>query len=732
MTGRPTAYPRTCPPREHPRARPVHLRICLNRGANLHSLPDRLDAGSPYPLGATFDGLGVNFAVFSANAERIELCVFSPDGKRELRRYELPEWTDEVWHGYLPDAEPGLVYGYRAYGPYRPEEGHRFNPNKLLLDPYARKLVGQIRWTDALHGYRVGHRREDLSFDKRDSAPAMPKAVVVDDHFDWSGDRKPNTPWSDTVVYEAHVKGLTRLFDLVPPQERGTYKALGHPRVIEHLQRLGVTALELLPIHAFTQDRFLQEKGLRNYWGYNSLAFFAPEQSYFATDSQDELRRAVRKLHAGGIEVILDVVYNHTCEGSEKGPTLSWRGLDNATYYRLVQDQPRYAINDTGTGNTINTDKARVIQMIADSLRYWATSFGVDGFRFDLGLTLGRTETGFDPGHAFFDVLRQDPVLGKLKLSTEPWDIGPGGYQLGNFPPGFAEWNDKYRDTVRKFWRGDPSQRGDLAARLSGSGDLFDRRARRPWASVNLLAAHDGFTLADTVAYEQRHNEANKEDNRDGHSENYSRNWGVEGPTDDPAILAARATVQRSMLTTLFASLGTPMLVAGDEFGRTQGGNNNAYCQDDAISWLDWSLMDGEAGRALFDFTARLTELRRRFPMLRSKSFLYGQDAAGDGVNDIEWFDERGAPLSADDWNNPEGRALLMRRAVKRDTGGIEAVSLLLNGSEDAITFTLPPPHAARIVLIDSARPDQGEVEAGDEYELPAHAAALISWRLEA
>ncbi|MFS0773501.1 glycogen debranching protein GlgX [Sphingomonas sp. 1P08PE] len=697
------------------------------------SLPDRLEPGSPYPLGATCVGGGVNFAVFSANAEKIELCLFDNGGKRELQRFALTECTDEVWHGFLPDAGPGLLYGYRAYGPYEPEQGHRFNPHKLLLDPYARKLHGQIKWTDALHGYQVRSKREDLSYDKRDSAPAMPKGVVVDDHFDWSQDRRPNTPWADTVVYEAHVKGLTKLNELVPPQERGTYKALGHPKVIDHLKRLGVTALELMPIHAFTQDRFLVEKGLSNYWGYNTLSFFAPEQRYFATDSQDELRRAVRRLHAAGIEVILDVVYNHTCEGSEKGPTLSWRGLDNATYYRLVKDEPRYSINDTGTGNTINTDKSRVIQMIADSLRYWATSYGIDGFRFDLGLTLGRTENGFDPGHAFFDVLRQDPVLGRLKLSTEPWDIGPGGYQLGNFPPGFAEWNDKYRDTVRKFWRGDPSQRGDLAARLSGSGDLFDRRARRPWASVNLLAAHDGYTLYDTVAYEQRHNEANKEDNRDGHSENYSRNWGAEGETDDEGIKATRASVQRSMLTTLFASLGTPMLVAGDEFGRSQGGNNNAYCHDDDISWLDWSKMATPQGKSLFDFTARLTELRRRYPALRSKSFLYGEDAAGQGVNDIEWWDERGEQLSSDDWNNPDGRALVMRRAVKLDSGEVEAVTLLLNGSDDTIAFRLPPPeHATRTVLIDSTDPDIRDVEVEDEYQLGPHGAALIAWTMEA
>ncbi|WP_409529567.1 glycogen debranching protein GlgX [Sphingomonas sp.] len=685
--------------------------------------------GSPYPLGATFDGEGVNFAVFSANADRIELCIFDPKGKRELQRYTLPECTDEVWHGYLPDVGPGLLYGYRAHGPYEPEAGHRFNPNKLLLDPYARKLFGEIKWTDALHGYQIRSKKEDLSFDKRDSAAAMPKAVVVDDHFDWSRDVKPNTPWSETVIYEAHVKGLTKLMELVPPRERGTYAALGHPAVIKHLKRIGVTALELLPIHSFTQDRFLQEKGLRNYWGYNTLGFFAPEQAYFSSESQDELRRAVRRLHKAGIEVILDVVYNHTCEGSEKGPTLSWRGLDNASYYRLVQDQPRYTINDTGTGNTLNLSKARVIQMVADSLRYWATSFGIDGFRFDLGLTLGREADGFDPGSAFFDVLRQDPVLGRLKLLTEPWDVGPGGYQLGNFPPGFSEWNDKYRDTVRKFWRGDPSQRGDLAARLSGSGDLFDRRARRPWASLNMLAAHDGYTLADTVMYEQRHNEANKEDNRDGHSENYSRNWGAEGPTDDENIKAARGRVMRSMMTTLFASLGTPMIVAGDEFGRTQHGNNNAYCQDNEISWLDWQAAASEEGEAMIAFTARLADLRRRYQVLRAPQFLYGQDTPGHGVNDIEWWDERGEQLSDEDWNNPEGRALMMRRATKTDDDRVEAVSLLLNASPDPITFTLPPPHADRTVLIDSGKPEQGEIEIGDSYEVAPQSAVLITWR---
>jgi isoamylase len=698
----------------------------------LTSFPDRLESGSPYPLGATFDGLGVNFAVFSAHAEKIELCLFDPSGRREIKRFELPEWTDEVWHGYLPDAGPGLLYGYRAYGRYAPEEGHRFNPNKLLLDPYAKQMAGEVRWTDALHGYRVNSRKADLSFDKRDSAPAMPKGVVTHETFDWSRDVRPNTPPSETVIYEAHVKGLTKLFDAVSPPERGTFAALSNRKVIDHLKRLGITAIELMPIHAFTQDRFLLEKGLRNYWGYNSLNFFTPEPSFFGHRGQDELRAAVRRLHAAGIEVILDVVYNHTCEGSERGPTLSWRGLDNATYYRLVRDQPRYCVNDTGTGNTLDLSRARVIQMVADSLRYWATSFGIDGFRFDLGLTLGREEQGFNPSAAFFDVLRQDPVLGRLKLSAEPWDVGPGGYQLGNFPPGFAEWNDKYRDSVRRYWRGDPGMRGELAARLSGSGDLFDRRARRPWASVNALAVHDGFTLADTVAYEERHNEANKEDNRDGHSENYSRNWGAEGPTEEPAINDARQRVARSMLTTLFASLGTPLLLAGDEFGRTQQGNNNAYCQDNAISWIDWTLLDTDAGKSLFDFTARLIALRKRYPMLRASNFLYGQDSPGCGINDIEWFDERGEQLSPEDWNNPEGRALVMRRAARIESGEVEVITLLLNAGPNPLVFHLPPPReAGRTVQIDSAKPNEGPFDVEDEYEVAPQSAAILTWTMD-
>jgi isoamylase len=688
--------------------------------------PDRLEAGSPYPLGATFDGTGINFAVFSAHAEKIELCLFDPAGRREVARYVLPEWTDEVWHGYLPDALPGLVYGYRAYGPYAPDQGHRFNPNKLLLDPYAKKLVGSLKWTDALHGYRVRSSRSDLSFDRRDSAPAMPKAVVTHDSFDWSGDVRPNTPWSETVIYEAHVRGLSKLMEEVDPRERGTFAGLANGAVIEHLQRLGITAIELLPIHAYVSERFLQEKGLSNYWGYNTLSFFTPEPRYFAGDSHDELRLAVRRLHAAGIEVILDVVYNHTAEGSEQGATLSWRGLDNATYYRLVDGQPRHLVNDTGTGNTLNMSKARVIQMVADSLRYWVTSFGIDGFRFDLGTILGRTDEGFKPGAAFFDVLRQDPVLQRVKLISEPWDIGPGGYQLGNHPPGFAEWNDRYRDTVRRYWRGDSAMRGDLAARLAGSGDIFDRRARRPWASVNFLTSHDGNTLADLTSYEQRHNEANLEDNRDGHSENYARNWGHEGPTDDKAVLDMRARLRRSMLVTLLGSHGTPMLLGGDEFARTQGGNNNAYCQDNEISWFDWRHARSPEGEALTRFTRRLIDIRRRYPMLCSHRYFYGDEVAPD-LPDIDWWDERGMRLAQEDWDNSEGRALIMRLA-QRVEDRFEIVALMLNSSPEPLVYNLPPPSAVRRLLVDSAYPELDEHEIKDSYYLMQGAAAIVVW----
>ena len=692
-------------------------------------LPDRLSAGSPYPLGATFDGLGVNFAVFSANADKIELCIFDQLGRKQVGCLELPEWTDEVWHGYLPEAKPGLVYGFRAHGRYEPENGHRFNPNKLLLDPYARRMTGQLRWTDALHGYNVRSKRKDLSFDRRDSASAMPKSVVGQSAFDWTGDARPRVPWHDTVIYEAHVKGLTRLMEAVPHEERGTYAALGHPRLIEHLQRIGVTTLELLPIHSFVQDRRLQEMGLVNYWGYNTLTFFAPERRYMSGEQGgDELRFAIRRLHAAGIEVILDVVYNHTAEGSELGPTFNFRGLDNATYYRLVEDNARYCVNDTGTGNTLDLSHPRVLQMVADSLRYWAESFHVDGFRFDLGVTLGRDgNNGFDPRSGFFDVLRQDPVLNQLKLISEPWDIGPGGYQLGNHPPGFAEWNDKFRDATRSFWRGNQGMRPEFARRISGSADLFDRRARRTWASVNFVTAHDGFTLNDLVSYEHRHNQANGEDNRDGHSDNNSNNWGVEGPTDDPGIRSLREKLKRSMLATLFFSSGTPMLLAGDEIGRTQHGNNNAYCQDNELSWIDWSPLNTAEGHSLSDFVRRLTAARRYYPLLRARNFLHGEVEVAEGIPDIDWFDERGVNLSEDDWNNADGRALVMRRARRRKDGKLEVVTMLMNAAEVPLTFKLPPPPGLeRRVIIDSADPNAPEYEVEHEVLVQDRAVMLI------
>ncbi|WP_322104628.1 glycogen debranching protein GlgX [Paraburkholderia sp. J41] len=692
--------------------------------------PDRLLPGSPGPLGATWDGLGTNFAVFSANASRIELCLFDPTGRKERVRYALPECTDEVWHGYLPGAHPGTVYGFRAHGPYQPHLGHRFNPHKLLIDPYARQLIGQFRWSDTLYGYRAHSNRGDLSIDRRDSAPAMPKCVVVSDKFDWSRDTRPDTPWGETVIFETHPRGISmQRFDL-RTHTRGTFAALASPHFVAHMQKLGVTAIELLPVHAFLSERFLVERGLRNYWGYNPAAFFAPDPGYLVGYETDEMRIAVRQLHAAGIEVILDVVYNHTCEAGELGPTVSWRGLDNASYYRCVPGDERHFINDTGCGNTLNLSHPRVLQMVADSLRHWVTSYGIDGFRFDLGVTLGREPSGFDPNGGFFDVLRQDPVLSQVKLISEPWDVGPGGYQLGNHPPGFGEWNDRFRDSVRRYWRGDAGQRADLAARLTGSADLFDKRKRRPWASINFITSHDGFTLADLVAYDRKHNEANGEENRDGHNENWSANWGAEGATDDPAILATRARVARSMLATLFVALGTPMLLAGDEASRTQRGNNNAYCQDNEISWFDWALADTPQGKSMTRFAARMIALRREHPLLRETRFLFGDREILPGVHDIDWFDERGERLSPEAWQDPEARAFTLRRAGASRTGEIEVLLLMLNASPGAVTFCAPAPRMAWEVLIDTARPDVTPYALPDKtYELAAHALTVLCAR---
>jgi glycogen operon protein len=686
--------------------------------------PDRLERGIPYPLGAVWDGLGVNFAVFSAHATRMQVCMFDSQGKREIARHDLPERTDGVWHGYLPDAAPGLVYGFRAHGPYEPHNGHRFNSHKLLLDPYAKALVGSLRWTDAAFGYRIHSPRADLSFDRRDSAPAMIKAQVIDDSFHWGDDRRPHTSWSDTIIYEAHVRGLTKLLEEIAPFERGTFAALSHPHVIDHLRRLGVTAVELMPVCAYVQDRTLLEKGLGNYWGYNTLAFFAPEPRYLASGTAHEMRMAVRRLHAAGIEVILDVVYNHTCEGNQLGPTLGWRGLDNASYYRLTDDR-RYYVNDTGTGNTLNLPNARVLQMVMDSLRYWARAFRVDGFRFDLCATLGREAYGFDQGSGFFDAIRQDPELVPLKLIAEPWDVGPGGYQLGNQPPGFAEWNDRYRDAVRRTWRGDGGLRPELANRLSGSADLFGRTARKPWASVNYIASHDGMTLEDLVSFSQKHNEANREGNHDGQAENLSSSWGSEGPTNVPAIIDLRDRVKRSMLVTLFSSLGTPMLLAGDEFGRTQKGNNNAYCQDNEISWLDWSIASSERGQLLVRFVSRLVAIRKHFAMLRAGHFLHGRNHIGPGLLDIDWYDERNQKLSPEDWQNHEGRALIMYLAEPFGNGRARVTALVLNASPVALNFKLRENMRWRI-LVDSAKPEAEEtIPENGVYTLESHAAAV-------
>ncbi|HLW12146.1 MAG TPA: glycogen debranching protein GlgX, partial [Casimicrobiaceae bacterium] len=544
--------------------------------------------GEPFPLGATWDGQGVNFALYSENAERVELCLFDPKGRREIERIDVRERTDFVWHCYLPDARPGLLYGYRVHGPYAPDRGLRFNAHKLLLDPYARLLAGQIRWSDAQFGYRVGSRREDLTLDTRDSATGMPKCQVVDEAFTWDDDRAPRTLCKDSVIYELHVKGYTRLHPNIPPQLRGTYAGLSTAPVIDHLRKLGVTAVELLPIHAYVDDKRLVDRGLRNYWGYNSIGFFAPDMRYSATGTLGEFKTMVKTLHSAGIEVILDVVYNHTGEGNQLGPTLSFRGIDNRVYYRL-EEHLRYYVDYTGTGNTLNTVHPATLRLIFDSLRYWVTEMHVDGFRFDLASTLAREARAFDPFGSFLDIARQDPVLSQVKLIAEPWDLAEGGYQVGSFPPGWSDWNGRYRDAVRAYWKGDGGLVGELASRLSGSSDLFAHGGRSPSASINFITAHDGFTLRDLVSYNDKHNEANLEDNRDGEAHNLSWNCGVEGATDDPAVLALRAQQMRNFIATLFFSQGVPMLAAGDEMGRTQGGNNNAYCQDNATSWLDWN-----------------------------------------------------------------------------------------------------------------------------------------------
>ena len=643
-----------------------------------------MSAGLPHPLGATWDGRGTNFALFSASAEKVELCLFDKSGRNEIERIALPERTDDVWHGYLPHAQPGQLYGYRVYGSYQPEAGLRFNPNKLLIDPYSKRLGGHFIWTDAHLAYRVGNRREDLSFDRRDNARSMVKSVVVDQAFTWGDDRHPQVPWEDTIIYEAHAKGLTKLRQDVPAEMRGTFRGLAAPAMINHLHKLGVTAVELLPIHSFLDERHLLEHNLRNYWGYNTLSFFAVDHRYAQEDVQSAFRSTISELHSAGIEVILDVVYNHTAEGNHLGPTLCYRGIDNASYYWLVPDKPRFYENYTGTGNALKLTHPRVLQMVMDSLRYWVEVFHVDGFRFDLASTLGRTPA-FDQNAPFFAAIRQDPVLANVKLIAEPWDIGLGGYQVGGFPSGWSEWNDVYRKTMRRYWRGEGNLLGDLASSLTASAREFRHNGRAPHASVNHVTVHDGFTLADLVSYDGKHNEANGEDNRDGADENFSTNCGAEGATEDAAILGKRRLLRRNQLASLLLAQGVPLILAGDEVGNSQGGNNNAYCQDSEIGWVDWSGLGRERDDQT-EFVGRLAQLRKRFPQLRSRHWLDGKKP-GD-VHDVLWLTPDATEMTEEDWNFPEGRFIAYVLAAPEQNG--EPLFLVFNGASEGIDVALP------------------------------------------
>ena len=699
----------------------------------------RVKEGLPHPRGATWDGDGTNFALFSAHATKVEICLFSSDGKRETDRIELPEYTNQIFHGHLSDVGPATFYGYRVHGPYEPEAGHRFNPNKLVLDPYARAHAGELTWDPAVFGYEL-ESGDDLTFDERDSAPFVPKCVVVDPNFDWQGEPgRQAVPWDHTIIYEAHVKGFTMLHPDVPQRLRGTYAGLASNEVIAHIRSLGVTSVELLPVHTFIDDSYLLDKGLKNYWGYNSIGFFAPDPRYASDvpNSLREFKEMVARFHEAGLEVILDVVYNHTAEGNQLGPTLSYKGIDNLSYYRLLPDQPRYYINDTGTGNTVNLSNSRVIQMVTDSLRYWVQEMHIDGFRFDLGTILAREPHGFDEQSGFLKACSQDPVLESVKLIAEPWDCGPGGYQVGGFPPGWAEWNDKFRDTVRDFWRGEAPATA-LTPRLCASGEVFDHGGKRTWASVNFVTAHDGFTLNDVVTYNDKHNEANGEDNKDGTSDNRSWNHGVEGPTDDPEINTLRERQIRNILATLLLSQGTPMMLAGDEFGRTQDGNNNAYCQDNEISWLNWEL--AEKGQSLIRFTRKLTGLRHRYPMLRRARFLTGEYNEELGLKDVTWINANGAEMQAGDWEDAnmkcfgmlmDGRAQL---TGVRKRGQDATLLLVINGYTDMVEFTLPevPEAAGWTLLLESNAPDDDEeadFEFGETYQVTARSLLLFQRR---
>ncbi|HTQ33555.1 MAG TPA: glycogen debranching protein GlgX [Stellaceae bacterium] len=704
----------------------------------------RVWPGTSYPLGATWDGRGVNFALFSAHAEKVELCLFDRTGHQEQARIVLPEYTDEVWHGYLPEARPEQLYGYRVYGPHDPANGHRFNHNKLLLDPYAKALQGQLQWNDVVFGYRVGGPREDLGFDRRDSARFMPKCRVVETAFTWRNDRPPQTAWEESIILELHARGFTMMHPEVDAALRGNISGLSAPAVIDYLVDLGVTAVELLPVHAVAPERQLTQRRLTNYWGYSTIGFFAPDPRFLPTGRTAEFKTMVQRLHDAGIEVLLDVVYNHTGEGNHLGPTLSFRGIDNLSYYRLQEDR-RYYTDFTGTGNTLNLDHPRVLQMVMDSLRYWAGEMHVDGFRFDLAPTLGREGEGYSQGSAFFDAIRQDPQLAGTKLIAEPWDVGPGGYQLGNFPPGWAEWNGQYRDVVRRFWKGDGGLVADMGSRVAGSSDIFGYRGRRPWASVNFITAHDGFTLQDLVSYNDKHNDANGENNHDGHDANFSWNCGVEGPSDDPQILSLRDRQKRNLLATLLLSLGVPMLVAGDEMGRTQRGNNNAYCQDNEISWLDWQNVRPE-DEALRKFVRELIHLRRRHRVFSRPRFFRGEVLSEDGLKDITWVTPAGEEATDENWRDPVALTLgyVLGGAAGEfyTTGGqrdIDASFLvMMSAYHDDLDFRFPRlgGSLAWECLVDTAEPsglvaDGKLYVTGHSYRLRARSFALFVNRAE-
>ncbi|MCR4296892.1 MAG: glycogen debranching protein GlgX [Elusimicrobia bacterium] len=659
--------------------------------------PKPVAPGRPYPLGSSYDGAGVNFALFSRNATRVEVCLFdSPDAAKESDRFLLREQTDMVWHGYLRGLKPGQLYGYRVHGPYDPAAGHRFNPSKVLFDPYGKAVGRDLSWDDSLFGYRIGDPEADLSNDPRDSAPYALLTAVHDETFDWRGDVPPRIPWHKTVIYEAHVKGLTKLHPGLPEAVRGTYAGVGSKPVLEHLRSLGVTALELLPVHHFLRDRHLVDKGLMNYWGYNTLGYFAPHSAYASdpTRAVVEFKEMVRSLHAAGIEVILDVVYNHTAEGNQLGPTLSLRGVDNQSYYRLPED-PRYYMDFSGCGNSLNMSEPRVLQLIMDSLRYWTTEMRVDGFRFDLASALARELFDVDHLSAFFDIIHQDPVLSRVKLIAEPWDLGQGGYQVGNFPLGWAEWNGRYRDSVRALWKDRSTRMAEFATRLAGSSDLYERSGRKPYASVNFVTAHDGFTLQDLVSYERKRNEANKDGDKDGTDDNISWNCGAEGPTGDPAVLALRERQKRNLMATLLLSQGVPMILGGDELGRTQRGNNNAYAQDNELSWTNWTL--DEAGERFLLFVRGLLKLRSEHPALRRRSFFTGPGLHG--AKDIFWFEPSGKEMTPEAWNDPAVRSLGVRLAKEcideiDDEGNLangDTLLILINAGPEAVEFAARP-----------------------------------------